>query len=218
MGEDSSKVQVTLTNGFWLGQTEITQGQWETIMGTTPWKGKDYVKEGSNYPATIVSWEDAIAFCKKLTEQERKAGQLPDDWEYTLPTEAQWEYACRAGTTTVYSFGDDDSKLSDYAWFEDNAGDIGEEYAHAVETKKPNPWGLSDMHGNVWEWCRDWYQDKLPGGTDPEVTAEGSFRVNRGGSWINPAGLCRSALRFWYTPSYRNFNLGFRVGRVLSSK
>ena len=221
---DEDQVQVRLTKGFWLGQTEITQGQWKTIMGTTPWKGVDHVKEGSNYPATYVSWEDATAFCKKLTEQERKAGRLPEDWEYTLPTEAQWEYACRAGTTTAYSFGNNDSKIGDYAWYGWNVGDGNtkeEQYAHAVGTKRPNPWGLSDMHGNVYEWCRDWYADKHPGGRDPEVTAEGSSssRVIRGGSWVSFSRYCRSADRDWYIPSnHREVFLGFRVARVLSRR
>ena len=216
--DDEDQVQVTLTNGFWLGQTEVTQGQWEALMGSTPWKGRDDVKEGSNYPATYVRWEDAMAFCKELTKQEREAERLPDDWEYTLPTEAQWEYACRAGTTTAYSFGDDESKLGDYAWFVDNAFDVNEQYAHLVSTKKPNPWNLSDMHGNVCEWCRDWHADKLPGGRDPEVTAEGSNRVSRNGGWRYLSWISRSASRSREAPSSRYHALGFRVARVLSSQ
>jgi len=166
--------------------------------------------------AAHVSWEDAVAFCEKLTEQERKAGRLPDDWEYTLPTEAQWEYACRAGTTTVYSFGDDVSKLGDYAWFRDNTYDINENFIHEVGTKKANRWGLSDMHGNVWEWCRDSYTKKLPGGRDPEVTPVGSDPVCRGGSWFNSSRDCRTAYRIGTTASIRLYDVGFRVARVLS--
>ena len=214
-GADEDQVQVTLTNGFWLGQTEVTQGQWEAVMGTTPWKGQDYVKEGGNYPATNLSWEDATAFSKKLTEQERKAGRLPEGGEYVLPTEAQWEYACRAGSTTAYSFGDDVAKLGEYAWFNKNAWNVDEQFAHLVGTKKPNSWGLSDMHGNVWEWCQDMYADKLPGGRDPLVAAGASFRVRRGGCGDYAARPCRSALRFRSAPDDRYRHLGFRVAAVI---
>ena len=113
-----------------------------------------------------------------------------------LPTEAQWEYACRAGTQTVYSFGDQETVLSEYAWYHGNC----EKRPHEVGQKRANPWGLHDMHGNVFEWCRDWHQDKLPGGFDPEVTEQASFRVLRGGSWLYVGRDCRSAIRFRYTP------------------
>jgi formylglycine-generating enzyme required for sulfatase activity len=117
---------------------------------------------------------------------------LPNGWEYRLPTEAQWEYACRAGTTTTYCFGDDPKQLGDYAWYKDNA----EARTHAVGQKKANAWGLHDMHGNVWEWCRDAYQGKLPGGEDPEVRA-GSYRVFRGGSWGDSNELKINRQKFW---------------------
>ena len=165
--DDENQVQVTLTKGFWLGQHEVTQAEWQRVMQTTPWSGNEDVKEGDDYPATFVSWDDAMKFCEKLTEQERSAGRLPSDWQYTLPTEAQWEYACRAGTKSRFSFGDDESDLGEYAWYGKNAGDIGEKYAHRVAQKKANPWGLYDMHGNVWEWCRDVYAYELPGRRRP---------------------------------------------------
>ena len=153
--------QVTLTKPFLLGVHEVTQGQWQAVMGTTPWKGKEFVKEGDDYPATYVSWHDAVEFCRKLSEKE--------GLEYRLPTEAEWEYACRAGTTTAYSFGDDASELGEYAWYRENARNVGQKYAHTVGQKKPNPWGLYDMHGNVWEWCSDWYGDYPSGSvTDPQ--------------------------------------------------
>jgi len=205
------QVQVSLTKGFWLGQHEVTQLKWQRVMDTAPWRGERFVQEGDNYPATYVSWEDAMKFCEKLTEHERSFGRLLPGWQYTLPTEAQWEYACRAGTTTPFSFGNDDSKLTDYGWFDRNASQNGERHAHMVGKKKTNPWGLFDMHGNVYEWCRDWYADKLPGGTDPEGPAEGANRVDRGGGWEDAAGHSRSANRDSSPSAERNYDLGFRV-------
>jgi formylglycine-generating enzyme required for sulfatase activity len=154
-----------------------------------------------------VSWTDAMEFCKKLSERpdERTAGRM-----YRLPTEAEWEYACRAGSKTPYSFGfgDDKTNLSNFAWFTSNSG--GE--THAVGQKRPNAWGLHDMHGNVWEWCSDWYGAYAAGTvTDPTGPAGGSSRVVRGGGWINAAGNCRSADRHGSDPSDRNDYLGFRL-------
>ena len=211
MGEDSSAVKVTISSGFWLGETEVTQGQWQSLMTTSPWKDKEYVKEGSKFPATYISHDDAVAYCEKVTEQERKAGRLPVGWKYTLPTEAQWEYACRSGTGTKFSFGDNETSLDDYGWFEGNADKKNEEYAHEAGLKKSNVWGLMDMHGNVWERCADWYGDKLPGGHDPIVLSEGSNRVCRGGGWGSAASRCRSAERSGHEPDDRHSFLGFRV-------
>lgn len=216
--DNEDQVAATLTHGFWLGKYEVTQDQWVQVMGTKPWSGKDYVKEGLDYPATYVSWDDVMEFCSKLTVEERSGGRLPVDWQYTLPTEAQWEYACRAGSTTAFSFGNDESELGEFAWFDKNADDVRLRYAQLVDLKKPNSWGLHDMHGNVWEWCHDSYTDKLPGGTDPKVTSDRSLRVFRGGSWWYSAKFCRSAYRNWLTPSRRFSYLGFRVALVPSSK
>jgi formylglycine-generating enzyme required for sulfatase activity len=213
-----NQVQVTLTKGYWLGRYEVTQLEWQTVMQTTPWEGKNNVKEGDDYAATYVTWDDAMKFCEKLTETERQAGRLPAGWKYMLPTEAQWEYACRAGTTTRYSFGDKESDLGDYAWFVENAANGGAGNPHYVGSKKANPWGLSDMHGNVWEWCRDCFATKLPGGTEPEVSAGDSRRVMRGGAWSNSAGTCRSAHRDGHAPDFQDDDLGFRVAAVPSSK
>ncbi len=213
-GGKEDQVSVTLTHGFWLGQTEVTQGQWQAVMGTTPWKGQRNVKEGANYSASYVSWNDAAAYCQKLSESERVAGSLPVDWEYTLPTEAQWEYACRAGTTTRYHFGNDVTALTQHAWYNQNANNLGKTYAHEVGQKLANPWGLYDINGNVWEWCQDWFTDKLPGGTDPTGSASGSRRATRGGSWGSTTEDCRSALRNAYEPDYQQFYLGFRVALV----
>ena len=214
-------VQVTLTRGFWLCETEVTQGQFQAVMQSTPWKGKVNVKEGLDYAASYISHDDAVAYCEKLTKQERAGGRLPAGWKYVLPTEAQWEYACRAGTTTKYSFGDDESRLSDYGWWGGIIGDGNaktEQYAHRVAQKKSNPWGLQDMHGNVWEWCADWYGAELPGGRDPLGASSGSLRVNRGGCWYNVASGCRSAVRSWGSPGNRDYFLGFRVAGVPSSE
>jgi formylglycine-generating enzyme required for sulfatase activity len=216
------QVEVTLTKGFWLGKYEVTQSEWKQVMATEPWttaakrrtREEFFTKVGDDFPAAYINWEDAKEFCREFTEQERKASRVPDGWEYTLPTEAQWERACRAGTETKFSYGDDESKLADFAWFNDNASNAGEAYPHEVGKKKPNPWGLHDMHGNVWEWCRDWCSIKLPGGRDPEVAEEGSVRgvgVCRGGAWGYPARNCRSGCRDGAITSARYDSLGFRV-------
>lgn len=208
---DEEQVEVTLTKGYWLGKYEVTQAEWKQMMATEPWKDKDATKEGKDFPVTWVKWDDAMEFCRMLTEREHKAGGLPEGWEYRLPTEAQWERACRAGTQTKFSFGDDPPELGEYAWFVDNTAGAGERYAHQVGRKKRSPWGLHDMHGNVWEWCRDYYSEKLPGGHDPEVSVKALDRVLRGGCWRNEAADCRMAVRFWYSPVTRLDIIGFRV-------
>jgi formylglycine-generating enzyme required for sulfatase activity len=214
IGRKITPVKAFVTRGYWLGKYEVTQSEWKQVIETEPWKDKPPTEDGDDFPATFVSWKDAMRFCQKLTDQEREAGRLPDGWEFTLPTEAQWERACRAGTETKFSFGDDDSELYEYAWFAENAMKVREQYAHQVGQKKPNPWGLYDMHGNVMEWCRDWW-GKLPGGRDPEVTENGvageGARVFRGGGWHNPAGGCRSAFRTGDVGRSQSDILGFRV-------
>jgi formylglycine-generating enzyme required for sulfatase activity len=192
--------EVTITTPYYLGVTEVTNGQWLAVMGDVPseWKNADL-------PVENVSWEDAVAFCSRLSglAAERQAGR-----EYRLPTEAEWEYACRAGTTTEYSFGDDASLLGDFAWFDDNSG----LQTHPFGQKRPNGWGLYDMHGNVWEWCSDWDGDYAAGAVrDPKGPASGSARVLRGGSWLSTAGNCRSADRRRVNPSYRRSSYGFRL-------
>jgi formylglycine-generating enzyme required for sulfatase activity len=211
---DEAPVSVTLSSGFWLGETEATQAQWTAIMKTTPWSGEARTKTGPDYPATSMSWDEAVAYCKKLTEQERAAGRLPVAWQYATPTEAQWEYACRAGTTTPYCFGESDSRLGDYGWFAKNADNANEQYAHRVGLKLANPWGLRDMHGNVHEWCQDWYVEKLAGGRDPSGPAQGTLRVLRDGSWNAKASACRSACRLRRSTDRRSNPLGFRVAVV----
>jgi len=193
--------EVTLSKPFYVGVTQVTQAQYQAVMGTNPSNFK-----GETNPVEQVSWNDATEFCKKLSEKTRQAVRLP--------TEAEWEYACRAGTTTAFSFGDSDSALGDYAWYSANSNTthpVGP--THPVGLKKPNAWGLYDMHGNAWEWCADWYGDYPKGAvTDPQGAASGTYRVLRGGSWGNDAGDCRAACRVDYAPGNRNFNFcGFRV-------
>jgi formylglycine-generating enzyme required for sulfatase activity len=197
--DEKPVTRVMLTKPFWLGRTEVTQREWVAVMGNNPSHFK-----GDNLPVEQVSSEDALAFCRKLTERERAAGRLPEGYVYTLPTEAQWEYACRAETTA-----DDAGNLADLAWYDRNSGRT----THAVGTKRANAWGLSDMHGNVWEWCLDWYVNRLPGGqaTDWTGPASGSYRVYRGGGWADPDRYCRSSLRHLGGPGIRSPYLGFRV-------
>ena len=214
-----SPVRVFLKYGYWLGKYEVTQSEWKQVMNTEPWKGRRYMQEGADYPATYIRWNDATDFCQKLTLKERQAGRLPYGWEYALPTEAQWERACRARTDTRFSFGNDDANLRDYAWFSGNFGPDraknGGHYAQRVGQLKANPWGFYDMHGNVWEWCRDRYSENLPGGRDPEVRHQeetpGSGRVIRGGSWISLPDNCRSAFRCEDSPNIPFTSLGLRV-------
>jgi formylglycine-generating enzyme required for sulfatase activity len=201
--------EVTLSQGFYLGKYELTQGQWESVMGTTPWSGQENVQERASNPAVYISWEDMQGFISALNEGEGAE-------VYRLPTEAEWEYACRAGTTTQWSFGDAERPLGDYAWYEANIWDVGEPYAHPVGMKLPNPWGLYDMYGNVSEWCQDRYSgtyySESPG-EDPPGSASGSVRVLRGGHFYNYAWYARSASRFNATPDYRYHDAGARLVR-----
>jgi formylglycine-generating enzyme required for sulfatase activity len=197
---DETQHRVTLTKGFYLGVYAVTQTEWQAVMGTN----RSHFK-GDKRPVERVSWDHCQEFCRKLSEREGKT--------YRLPTEAEWEYACRAGTTKAYYFGDDPAKLPDYAWFDGNSGDE----THPVGQKKPNAWGLYDMHGNVWEWCQDWYggyptSDQV----DPQGPSEGSDRVYRGGSWRHDPRRCRSADRHRFEPGHRYHNLGCRLALVPS--
>jgi formylglycine-generating enzyme required for sulfatase activity len=199
-GEDSTSNTVILTKGFYLGKFEVTQEQYQSVMGDNPSSF-----QGAKLPVEEVSWDDAMAFCKKLSEKEK--GRIPVGWEFTLPTEAQWEYACRAGTTTKYSWGDDvNPKLANYV-------DSGLKRTRVVGSYRPNPWGFYDMHGNIIEWCADWYA-KYPSGslTNPFGPASGSTRVGRGGYWGGRWTGLRSAERDATPPSGRHSTLGFRVG------
>ncbi len=219
---DETPHQVTITKGYWIGETEVTQAQWKAVMGAKNW-GSDYEKVGDRYPATTVDWNEAVAFCDKLTEMERAAGRLPDGCRYGLPSEAEWEYACRGGSTSAFCYGDEENRLAEFAVFgkEVEKGNS----ADPVRTKKPNAFGLYDMHGNVWEWCAD-YADYTDGKvvtntyagavTDP-LCLSGSLRVFRGGCWLCEPASCRSAYRFAFVPGYAYVNLGFRPALLARS-
>jgi formylglycine-generating enzyme required for sulfatase activity len=202
---------VTISKGFWLGKTLVTQKQYKAVIGRGPSTqgstGPYLLYTGPDSPVETVSWDDAMAFCQKLTDQERAAGHLPKDFIFTLPTEAQWEYACRAGTTGA-RYGN----LDYIAWYAGNSGKT----THPVARKQPNAWGLYDMLGNVFEWCSDWYYIRHPGGkvTDPVGPLLGDWRVIRGGCWLTPADDCRSAYRDCGGHEYRNSCIGFRLALV----
>jgi formylglycine-generating enzyme required for sulfatase activity len=192
---------VKISKGFYMGVHEVTQGQYQLVMGTNPSKFK-----GSNLPVEQVTWNDAVEFCKKLSQKEGKT--------YRLPTEAEWEYACRAGTTTKYSFGDSESHVGEYAWY--GWGGNSNSKTHPVGTKKPNAWGLYDMHGNVFEWCQDWYaSDWYSKGPAENPLNEGygdrKYRVLRGGSWNGHPVYCQSGGRTMDLPDIRYDGYGFRV-------
>lgn len=219
---DESQVEVTLTKGFWIGQFEVTQEQWKKWMGKIP--GELIAGEGDAFPVYWVNYEEAQTFCQKLIEQAHARQELPDTWMFRLPTEAEWEYACRAGGQSAFSTG---------ATLTDKQANIGKPYdgrptgevgtaASQVGSFPPNAWGLHDMHGNEFEWCLDWYHSQLPGGVDPDLSAQqgtpnrdGTYsRVRRGGAWTDAPAFCRSALRLRYEPERRADHIGFRVAAV----
>jgi formylglycine-generating enzyme required for sulfatase activity len=236
-GRDSDERQhrVTLTKGFYMQTTEVTVGQWRAFVQDTAfmteaetegrawiYTGREWEKkkgyywdnpgfyQSENHPVTCVSWNDAQAFVEWLRHKEGKA--------YRLPTEAEWEYACRAGSDRAFANGGitdpgcgHDPSLDNIGWYCGNSG----KKTHAVGHKKPNAWGLYDMHGNVWEWCQDWYGE-YPSGhvTDPEGRSPRSYRVNRGGSWSGHVRYCRSAFRILSSPDQGNSGLGFRLART----
>ena len=221
-GED--QVEVTLTRGFWMAKYETTQGLWQRVAGALPGPLTKELPAGDDLPVGNVNFAETEDFCRRLTERSRKSGELPGDWEFRLPTEAQWEYACRAGTTTATSFGDSlSSTQANFKGKPYNGGEPGPSLNRAapVGSYPANPWGLHDMHGNTFEWCRDWYHARLPGGTDPDLyaardTAQRSehgdiSRVRRGGCWSDEGWPCRSAFRVRFEPERRYDHIGFRV-------
>ncbi|CAE7346539.1 unnamed protein product [Symbiodinium microadriaticum] len=216
MGNAKSSAELKQIFGSFPEGINVTQKQWETVMGTTPWSEKEKAKVGPDYAASYISWEDATEYCRKLSAKEKR--------QYRLPTEAEWEYACRAGSTTIFSFGDDKELLDDYAWyaqkllFNNTTADLFGAHAHKVAQKKPNAFGLYDMSGNLWEWCQDYYQADYyktspafdPAG--PEMVEERSkwMRSMRGGGIVDAIHL-RSARRRFNADKYRAYFNGFRV-------
>jgi formylglycine-generating enzyme required for sulfatase activity len=205
--ENETQHEVTIGKVYYLGVYEVTQAQYEKVMGKNPsyFQGAVVGNENADLPVEMVSWDDAVEFCKKLSElpDEKKAGRV-----YRLPTEAEWEYACRAGSKTAYSFDDEEGLLPEYGWFNRNSS----RRTHTVGLLEPNAWGLYDMHGNVWEWCSDMHGEYPKGAvSDQTGPKEGSDRVDRGGSWDDEAANCRSAGRDWIDPSSRGNGLGFRL-------
>jgi formylglycine-generating enzyme required for sulfatase activity len=214
-GDEKPRHPVRITKPFYLGKYLVTQEQWGAVMGSNPSSFK-----APKNPVETVSWDDCQQFLNRLNGRVGRAERAPPgnragEGDFRLPTEAQWEYACRAGSTGKYCFGDSETQLGEYAWYSDNSGGK----THPVGEKKPNAWGLYDMHGNVWEWCQDWYNGGYYAGSpsdDPPGPTTGSRRVLRGGSWSFLARYCRSASRDYFGPGYRDFNLGLRVSRVLA--
>ena len=214
--DEGPQHQVTLTKAFYMGKYEVTQAQYQAVMGTNPsnFSGKP------NHPVEGVSWYDAVKFCNALSRKENRTPVYNEstwvaDWNvngYRLPTEAEWEYACRANTTTRFYWGDDlnYTQIQDYAWYDGNNNPNG---TKEVGLKKPNAWGLFDMSGNVWEWCWNWYGSSydINDSNDPHGNVSGSFRVRRGGGWSYVSWYCRSAFHNTWWPDFTSNVVGFRM-------
>ena len=216
-----------MSKGFWTAKYEATQGQWRRVMGSLPGPLTVELPAGDDFPVGNVNFAETEAFCLALTERARQSGALPGDWEFRLPTEAQWEYACRAGTTTATAYGESlSSTQANFKGKPYNGGEPGPSLNRAarVGSYPPNRWGLHDMHGNTYEWCRDWHHRTLPGGTDPDLHAAessatrsehgGISRVRRGGCWADEGWACRTAFRLRFEPERRWDHIGFRVVAV----
>ena len=211
---EGPRTTMTISQGFWMSKYEVTQIEYLKVMGEKPSKFR-----GSNHPVERVTWDKAMAFCQKVTEQEEKGGRLPEEFVYRLPTEAEWEYACRAGTETPFAFGD--RANPDQGNFK---GGYPREYAETLRISDeiygtreigqydPNAWGLYDMHGNVSEWCYDRFNSRYPGGIKVDYAGPetGTDRVLRGGGWEDFAHRCRSSSRNRLNPGTINASSGFR--------
>lgn len=208
--DEGPQTEVIISRGFWLGIFPVTQAEWkavaEQVSGLNAHPG---FFRGNRLPVEQVSWDDCQQWLQELNSVEQAANRLPHGFHYRLPTEAEWEFACRAGSSSRFHFGGGENQLGDYAWYSGNSSGK----THVVGEKQPNPWGFYDMHGNVWEWCQDRYGGPLHGGsvTDPKGPLLGLNRVFRGGSWGVACSRCRSAYRVWNRPEYRDYTLGFRV-------
>ena len=198
--ECEKPIHLTTLSPFFIGKYPLTQAQWKAVMGHNPSNFK-----GDQLPVERVSWAVAVEFCAALSERTGKT--------YRLPTEAEWEYACRAGSTSRFSFADESEDLDQHAWYYNNS----EQKTHSVGQKMPNAWGLHDMHGNVFEWCHDWYDDdyyQQSPQIDPQGPPFGTSHVLRGGSFLTVSYLCRTAYRFSNWPDLRYYDIGFRVVAV----
>jgi formylglycine-generating enzyme required for sulfatase activity len=222
---DERQVDVTLTRGFWMGKYEVTQGEWKRIVGKLPGELTADGGAGEDFAVYNMNYAEAETFCRKLTERGRQSGELPPGWEFRLPTEAQWEYACRAGTTTATAFGDKlSNKQANFQGKPYNGAENGPSHNKAVKVGSypPNAWGLCVMHGNLCEWCRDWYHARFPGGIDPDLSAtkgtrnrDGTYpRSRRGGAWCDDGWANRSAFRQRFEPERRYDHIGFRVAAL----
>lgn len=196
--DETPRHRVVITKAFYMGKYPVTQREWLRLMDSNP-----SVFKGDDHPVDSVSWDDANAFIAKLNEREK--GKT-----YRLPTEAEWEYAARAGTNSAFSFGNDESLFSEFGWYGKNS----EKRTHPVGSLQPNAWGLYDVHGNVWEWVQDYYNEEYyinSPGTDPTGPETGEYRVKKGGSWISSPWYCRSAHRIRNAQTGRDFVNGFRI-------
>ncbi|MBW6474636.1 MAG: formylglycine-generating enzyme family protein [Anaerolineaceae bacterium] len=199
--DDETLHEVTISKPFFMQTTPVTKRQWKKVMGNK----ESYYAGDENLPADYVSWHNVQKFIRKINKTEGIK-------KYRLPTEAEWEYACRAGGIMSYCFGANPSRLHEYAWCFEK---LGCDHRHSVGQKMPNAWGMYDMHGNVWEWCQDRHGDYPPGSvTDPVGPSKGRERVSRGGSWFNHARLCRSAIRGYCSPYDMTELRGFRLIRI----
>jgi len=218
-GSDETQHKVTLTKGFFMGKYPVTQSEYQAVTGSNP----SYFTGNSNLPVEQVSWIDATNYCAKLNQRELAAGRLPAGWIYRLPTESEWEYSCRAGTTTAFHYGSalHGGMANFYSYSEYEAalgtilvtnpiGYVGQ--TTVVGSYQPNEWGLYDMHGNVWEHCQDWYGSYPDGSvSDPQGPSTGTNRVMRGGSWLGSGVQARSGRRDYRVPSNLGYRIGFRV-------
>jgi formylglycine-generating enzyme required for sulfatase activity len=210
--KEGPQTEVTISRGFWMGKYLVTQMEYQALIGSNP----SYFSPTNGFtldltrPVDSVSWFDATDYCAKLTHQELTTGRIPAGTAYRLPTEAEWEYACRAWTSTRFGYGDDPgyTNLTNYAWYFGNSGEM----THPVGQKLPNLWGLYDIQGNLEEWCQDWYGPYL-GGTavDPQGPPTGSLHVLRGGYWEDTPSYCRAGARNLHEPDAVHFHLGFRL-------
>ena len=210
--DEGPQHEVDVSTGYYLGKYTITRGQWEQVMGSAPWEGRSHVRSSPTLPAVFISWNDVQEFISRLNASDPA-------WRYRLPTEAEWEYSCRAGTGTMWSFGEDRHALGDYAWYMDSEAAPSDQSPQEVGTKLPNPWGLNDMHGNVWEWCHDVYGWSYytsspavdPQGPNPDGD---SPRVARGGYYRYFTRHSRSASRNARWPADRQLAVGTRLVRT----